>query len=451
MRAILALSLPLDINTCHCLKKVLHLANQRKRSGDCSTAPSYKMIIRGGIFDLAVVNPRVVVLLCCLLSSYIFSLIYYWKILRTQTKWIKYLYVTTVANIFLFACFPVSDVALVYTPIIFTFFLVKWCPMGRWTAAANFAFVYGLLLAGHWYRRYEPGIYAFNVVDTLMMLIIKLTSFAFDMQDASRDGTDAGGCRADQASLDEKSTRNAKRVIMAQYPTFLEFLGYALFFPGLLLGPTISFWEYKRFNEGGYSAEIKTIPGALPARKRRVMYLFAMSALLGGIFFGLRLSFPDLFVFEAEFATKPLWYKFLYLHICNFLRRSRFYFDWMASEGSYVAIGMGLRRGRRGEPVWDQIENVNPVKLERFTDFKVFTKEWNVCTNQWLRHYVYERIKGYYGAVGSSAAAIMVTHAIAGMWHGFYPGIFLTAITGAWMTVVAKSRLYLFWNVLLTI
>lgn len=55
---------------------------------------------------------------------------------------------------------------------------------------------------------------------------------------------------------------------------------------------------------------------------------------------------------------------------------------------------------------------------------------WNKGTNLWLRSIMYER---------ASRNKVMYTYALSALWHGFYPGYYLTFASGAFFTVASRS------------
>lgn len=54
---------------------------------------------------------------------------------------------------------------------------------------------------------------------------------------------------------------------------------------------------------------------------------------------------------------------------------------------------------------------------------------WNKGTNTWLRSIVYERAKHN---------KLVYTYALSALWHGFYPGYYLTFANGAFFTMVSR-------------
>ena len=73
-------------------------------------------------------------------------------------------------------------------------------------------------------------------------------------------------------------------------------------------------------------------------------------------------------------------------------------------------------------------------------------KHWNTMTCEWLRHYVYERIKPKDGK--DPALATLFTNLVSAFWHGFYPTyyncFFLMAVVAEIGKDVYRLR-HLFW------
>lgn len=52
-------------------------------------------------------------------------------------------------------------------------------------------------------------------------------------------------------------------------------------------------------------------------------------------------------------------------------------------------------------------------------------------TNLWLRLIVYERVPKKYGT--------LLTFSLSALWHGFYPGYYLTFISGSLIVTAART------------
>lgn len=55
---------------------------------------------------------------------------------------------------------------------------------------------------------------------------------------------------------------------------------------------------------------------------------------------------------------------------------------------------------------------------------------WNIATSNWLRRCVYERVP--------SSIATFSSFAMSAVWHGFYPGYYMTFISSALWNETAK-------------
>lgn len=70
------------------------------------------------------------------------------------------------------------------------------------------------------------------------------------------------------------------------------------------------------------------------------------------------------------------------------------------------------------------------------TNFRDCINNWNMGTNRWLRQVVFERVPKKYGT--------LLVFATSAIWHGFYPGYYITFASGALFVGaarVARSRL----------
>lgn len=414
-----------------------------------------------------VASVQQVVMVSCLLSSYIFSSVYYHYLLRSPHHTIKYIFLAGVAQLFLLACYGWWDIAQVHFYVLFTYSFAWFGRRYWWMPVSNFVVIITLLSISHVARMLSPyeGLdrYRIDITGVLMMLTIKLTSFAFDVRDAKvwkgRHRPSPMGSISDVASKEnfliqsrDKGASPASQAVdnvyrysvIRRYPSLLEFYAYAFLYPGILTGPTIDFFDFRRFISGELFDPRDLAAAALAGRKRRALYLIIVSLSFLAAYVGFGWYFPVTWMLDPIFQTRPLIYRLVYLHASNLVARSKYYFAWMIAEGSYVIIGLGYRKASAsGKVLWDRLENVAPLRIESNSDFRFFVSAWNVCTNRWLNSYVYRRLTSYYGkGAKSSARATIITNFISAFWHGFYPGYYLMFISAAWMTVVSRSTLF---------
>ncbi|KAI4458112.1 hypothetical protein MML48_7g00007142 [Holotrichia oblita] len=64
------------------------------------------------------------------------------------------------------------------------------------------------------------------------------------------------------------------------------------------------------------------------------------------------------------------------------------------------------------------------------TSLRDCIEAWNIGTNIWLRRVVYERVDKY---------STVLTYALSALWHGFYPGYYITFANGALFTFASRT------------
>ena len=69
---------------------------------------------------------------------------------------------------------------------------------------------------------------------------------------------------------------------------------------------------------------------------------------------------------------------------------------------------------------------MDAIRFELGLNMKESLDCWNIGTMKWLRHVVYER-----AGKNTRTGLVYVTSAF---WHGFYPGYYITFISGALFT-----------------
>lgn len=67
------------------------------------------------------------------------------------------------------------------------------------------------------------------------------------------------------------------------------------------------------------------------------------------------------------------------------------------------------------------------------TNLRESIEAWNLGTNRWLRMIVYERVSKY---------SMILTYSLSALWHGFYPGYYITFANGALFTYASRVVSY---------
>ncbi|KAI0773970.1 MBOAT-domain-containing protein [Fomes fomentarius] len=275
-----------------------------------------------------------------------------------------------------------------------------------------------------------------------MVLTMKLTTFAWNVWDGRRPAED----------LDKWQTEQR----IADFPTILEFLGYAFYFPGFLVGPYLTYNEYQALVTGSlYKAAEQKEEDAVnqtnhlskrlvPHGRKRVAF---RKMFVGLIFLALFVLFYPEFnyslVVEDEFEARRLISRIIFLQICGFFERTKYYAVWTLTEGASIQTGLGFTGyNEKGGTKWEGAANVNVWNIEFAENTKVLLDSWNMKTNIWLRECVYKRVtpKGKKPGFRSSLA----TFATSAFWHGIAPGYYLSFFFFAFVQTSARlARSYL--------
>ncbi|PFH50329.1 hypothetical protein AMATHDRAFT_61246 [Amanita thiersii Skay4041] len=295
-----------------------------------------------------------------------------------------------------------------------------------------FAFVMGHLTINHAIRAiYGFGYETMEVTGPQMVLTMKLTTFAWNVWDGRRPTEDL-----DKWQLSKRITR---------YPSLLEFLGYAFYFPGVLVGPYLDYQEYNEvvhetiFKTAEVRNKAKSNGRLIPTGRKRVAYRKMMMGLLFlGVFVLLGGSHNYFTILTPWFSSKPLLNRLMIFQSYGFLERSKYYAIWTLTEGASILTGLGFTGfGSGGESNWDGAANVKVLQIELAPNFKVLLDSWNMKTNVWLRECVYKRVtpKGKKPGFRSS----MLTFLTSAFWHGIAAGYYMTFVMGGFITSVART------------
>ncbi|KAH9894383.1 MBOAT-domain-containing protein [Cubamyces lactineus] len=380
-------------------------------------------------------------LIFCLLFSYPLGSVYirippsHPELKHIFSVAITFFYLVPVLNLY------VGALQLVLS-VVGTYYLVQRVQTNRmpWLV---FMLTMGHLTINHILRTLdEAGYETIEISGPQMVLTMKLTTFAWNVLDGRRS--------ADE--LDKWQT--AQRVV--DYPSLLEFFGYAFYFPGFLVGPYLTFNEYRALVSGSLYKEAEKaeeeesmasdpMPQRLVPRGRKRVAFRKM--LVGLMFLGSYVVFYPEFNFhltiEDEFEAKRLFSRIVFLQFCGFFERVKYYAVWTLTEGASIQTGLGFTGyTKSGGTRWEGAGNVDIWNIEFAPNLKVLIDSWNMKTNVWLRECVYKRVtpKGKKPGFLSSLA----TFAASAFWHGIAPGYYLSFFFFAFTQTAGRlARTYL--------
>ena len=299
--------------------------------------------------------------------------------------------------------------------------------------------------------------YKLDFTGPQMLLTIKLSSFAYNIADGLPSLPAAeGGAKAAKSDVHPKVLARRRARALAAPPSLLEFMGYVYCFGTFFVGPAFEISEYLEATErrrhatrhattaakaggdsggggggGGGSDDGALLPAhRLPAVARK----FAT----GAAFLGLFAAFSGGYDAAALAAPAQLaapwharyWHAWCAVHVT----RWRYYAGWYIAEAACVLMGFGFvsaasanAKGKKAA-CWDGVRNVAAAHVDLPESPKSLVDHWNICTQQWLQHYVYAR----------SGNSLVTTYVTSAFWHGFYPGYYLFFLSMPLLTKVNR-------------
>lgn len=278
----------------------------------------------------------------------------------------------------------------------------------------------------HLHRQiYDYGSYGLDISGPLMVITQKVSSLAFSLHDGL-------------TKKENEMTGSQKLHAVYKTPSFIEYFSYTLLFPSLMAGPVIFYNDYIEFIEGKAYSKIQGTsqkdnfivhepsPTKIICRKLFVATACAYTFVLFLPKFPISRTKEDSFINNTSMS-----YKFWYLTVSTTLMRFKYYFAWTLADAICNNCGLGFNGyNADGSSKWDRFSNVDIFSFEFATSLKQAIEAWNKGTNIWLRTLVYERTKKY---------PTLLTYALSAVWHGFYPGYYLTFLSGALFTFASRE------------
>ena len=289
----------------------------------------------------------------------------------------------------------------------------------------------------HIWRQIADSPSSIDVTGAQMVLLMKLSAFCWNIAD--------GQLPEDQLSDLQKDR------MLKELPSILDFAGYVLFFPSLFAGPAFDYADYRRWIDTTmFDVPAQVDPSKKPPvrKKRRIPRSGtpAMWKAAGGLFWVLLylvLSGP--YSHEVPLQDSFLEYgivrRIWSLLMIGFVARFKYYGVWSLTEGACILAGLGYNGfdATTGKVSWNRLQNVDPWMVETAQNARAFLGGWNINTNNWLRNYVYLRVTPRGKKPGFRAS--LITFGTSALWHGFYPGYYLTFVLASFIQTAAKRKL----------
>lgn len=294
-----------------------------------------------------------------------------------------------------------------------------------------FTFQMGHLTINHLIRAYgNIPLTTIEITAMQMVLCMNLTSFAWSVHDGKNRTADQ--CDEQQRSM---------RITDAEFPSLLEFLGYAFYFPGVLVGPSTRYTDYRDWASGKI---YKTKDGNPPSGR----FLTGSIELLKGLaFMAVWATYSPRFFYEAFITpagdpSSALQFGFsgriAYVFVVGIVARFKYYGIWTLTNGACIVSGLSYNGNRAdGSSRWDRCKNINVLGVEFANNWKELLDAWNMNTNVWLRNNVYKRVARPGKKPGFKST--MATFLTSAFWHGVAPGYYFTFVLGGLLQSVGRS------------
>lgn len=300
----------------------------------------------------------------------------------------------------------------------------------------GFVFLMGHMSVNQLARQFANDPASVDITGAQMVLVMKLSAFCWNVADGTLPEAQLSDFQKDR--------------LLKELPNLLDYAGYVFFFPALMCGPAMDFVEYKRWLDTTMFDVPSNVDPAKkpPTRKKRRIPRSATPAMwkmvTGLIWILSFLNFSGWYNPEGlvadSYMTHGLLKRVWIMYMTNFTARMKYYGVWSLTEGACILSGIGYNGVDpiTGKISWDRVRNIYPWGVESAQNTRAYLGNWNMKTNMWLRNYVFLRVTPMGKKPGFRATlATFVTSAV---WHGFYPGYYLTFVLASFIQNVAKSK-----------
>jgi len=260
------------------------------------------------------------------------------------------------------------------------------------------------LLAYLWYSTEE---YDLNWTTPQCVLTLRLIGLSFDYFDGGRDIKELGA--------EEKLYR------LEKLPNIFNVLGFCYFFTAVLAGPQFTYHRYQQLlNDNIYRVNGKD-KSSTPSCLVAVVKCFLIGVLFLALYNVFSIFLPTSFLKSDAFYEQDLWQRVIYGWLILKFVLYRYLGVWMITEGSSILTGIGFNGyTKEGEARWDGVSNVNPWGYVFATNHKQVIDNFNINTNDWVKRYIFKRMKFANSRHISTATALYFL----ALWHGFSIGYF---------------------------
>lgn len=263
------------------------------------------------------------------------------------------------------------------------------------------------------------GTWSLLVTTFLMPYVCRVSSLGFCYRDAMKEN-------AEKLSKDQKERK------IDVLPNLFELTSYTLYPGACIVGPFFEYNDYKMFIE--QTGRYERIPyGRQEPIKKTLSGLF---------FLVLTLVITGYFTYNGcateEFDNYSYWYKNVYYYLAMAGGRYKYYVAWYLTDAAIAVSGLSYNgRDENAKPKWDRVVSVYGFEIEVGTNARTMIDQWNHQTADWLRFYVFNRIRIAYPQFNFRATVL--TFLMSAFWHGFYSTYYFSFFFGALLAEATKD------------
>ena len=244
-----------------------------------------------------------------------------------------------------------------------------------------------------------------------MTMVIKMMYYVwdwkFDIKNHKLNSSKA--ITTDQTKHKENKKSSNSNLVELPEKSFLDMMCYCYCFPGIFVGPTLSYKEYKFFIDDKPKNGHNTTKLELASE----ISILALSILV--IIFHRKFFNPEA-VLDPKFAENGFLHKLFWTYFCFFIFRAKLMVAFCTSHLSIMIMRIrGLKQGQ----VSGLCRCFDFFQVEFHNEFRVRMSSWNIAIAKWLRFCYYEPMVQHFKVNKGTASSIV--YFISGIWHGFYP------------------------------
>jgi len=179
---------------------------------------------------------------------------------------------------------------------------------------------------------------------------------------------------------------------------------------------------YKQFvSKELFKKADKSIP-VIPTSFGPAIWALVLGLLYLGFHEVMAIYWKESYLSSPEFDSSSWLSKMISIwFICKTIL-SKYLGVWLISEGSCILAGIGFAGyNKEGKAQWNGSANVDPYLYETTLNLQGIVLSFNINTNDWVKRYVFKRLKFLNNRHLSSLGALFFL----AIWHGFYMGYFM--------------------------